>query len=70
VQVRPWTYFEKGVVGHVGFADPFDNALRAIIIDAVKGKEVMKGESVELHEDGTLICMGTSTPSFPALWHI
>jgi hypothetical protein len=22
--VRPFTFFEKGVVGHVGFADPFD----------------------------------------------
>lgn len=58
MQVRPWTYFEKGVVGHVGFADPFDNALRAIVIEAVQGKGVMQGESVQLHEDGTLICMG------------
>jgi len=62
MQVRPWTYFEKGVVGHVGFADPFDGALRAIIIEAVKRKEVMQGESIELHEDGTLICMGKSPP--------
>jgi hypothetical protein len=22
--IRPFTFFEKGVVGHVGFADPFD----------------------------------------------
>ena len=24
VGIRPFTFFEKGVVGHVGFADPFD----------------------------------------------
>ncbi|MCJ1294153.1 S-methyl-5-thioadenosine phosphorylase [Xylographa carneopallida] len=55
--VRPWTYFENGVVGHIGFADPFDNALRAIIIDAVQGKGVLEGENIQLHESGTLICM-------------
>ncbi|MCJ1417368.1 S-methyl-5-thioadenosine phosphorylase [Xylographa parallela] len=55
--VRPWTYFEGGVVGHIGFADPFDNALRAIIIEAVQGKSVLEGANIELHESGTLICM-------------
>ena len=24
IGIRPFTFFEKGVVGHVGFADPFD----------------------------------------------
>ncbi|MCJ1436013.1 S-methyl-5-thioadenosine phosphorylase [Xylographa pallens] len=60
--VRPWTYFEGGVVGHIGFADPFDNALRAIIIEAIQGKSVLEGEDIKLHESGTLICMGPSPP--------
>ncbi|MCJ1382377.1 S-methyl-5-thioadenosine phosphorylase [Xylographa soralifera] len=55
--VRPWTYFEGGVVGHIGFADPFDNDLRSIIIDAVQGTRVLEGEDIKLHESGTLICM-------------
>ncbi|MCJ1392899.1 S-methyl-5-thioadenosine phosphorylase [Xylographa bjoerkii] len=55
--VRPWTYFEGGVVGHIGFADPFDNILRSIIIQAIQGKSVLEGEDIKLHETGTLICM-------------
>jgi hypothetical protein len=28
--VRPFTFFEKGVVGHVGFADPFDEKIAKV----------------------------------------
>jgi 5'-methylthioadenosine phosphorylase len=28
--VRPFTFFEKGVVGHVGFADPFDEQIAKV----------------------------------------
>lgn len=28
--IRPFTFFEKGVVGHVGFADPFDAKLAEV----------------------------------------
>lgn len=30
VGVRPFTFFEKGVVGHVGFADPFDEKIAQV----------------------------------------
>jgi 5'-methylthioadenosine phosphorylase len=30
--VRPFTFFEKGVVGHVGFADPFDEKIAQVCI--------------------------------------
>lgn len=54
--VRPFTFFEKGLVGHVGFADPFDAKLAAV----VKGCwGAIKGEGGTLHEKGTVICMGT-----------
>lgn len=54
--VRPFTFFEKGLVGHVGFADPFDAKLAAV----VKGCwGAMQGEGSTLHESGTIICMGT-----------
>tara|TARA_R110002060_G_scaffold21712_2_gene29491 strand:- start:342 stop:470 length:129 start_codon:yes stop_codon:yes gene_type:complete len=29
--IRPFTFFEKGVVGHVGFADPFDAQIAKVI---------------------------------------
>ena len=57
--VRPWTFFEEGVVGHVGFADPFDNELRDVIVKAVEGKKVLQGKDVDIHGKGTLVCMGT-----------
>ena len=60
LQVRPWTFFENGVVGHIGFADPFDNVLRNIVIKALQGTGVLEGENAILHESGTLICMGMS----------
>ena len=28
--IRPFTFFEKGVVGHVGFADPFDEKIAKV----------------------------------------
>lgn len=53
--VRPFTFFEKGLVGHVGFADPFDAKLAAV----VKGCwREMQGEVGTLHEKGTIVCMG------------
>ena len=65
--VRPWTFFEGGVVGHVGFADPFDEGLRQAICEAVEGKGVLEGEDVKLHAEGTLICMGRwKLVSFPS----
>ena len=30
IGVRPFTFFEKGVVGHVGFADPFDEKIAKV----------------------------------------
>jgi hypothetical protein len=30
--VRPFTFFEKGVVGHVGFADPFDGKIAEVSV--------------------------------------
>lgn len=55
--VRPWTFFESGMVGHVGFADPFDVKLGSVVR---KCGERLQGDGVALHEKGTLICMGES----------
>ncbi|KAI9869259.1 MAG: S-methyl-5-thioadenosine phosphorylase [Trichoglossum hirsutum] len=52
--VRPWTFFEGGMVGHVGFADPFDTALSSIVR---KCGHSLEGEGVKLHDSGTLVCM-------------
>jgi len=62
--VRPFTFFEGGVVGHVGFADPFDSQLAQIIKGCAKSLE---GDGVVLHEKGTVICMGeySRTPDLP-----
>ncbi|PSR97430.1 nucleoside phosphorylase domain-containing protein [Coniella lustricola] len=52
--IRPFTFFEKGLVGHVGFADPFDDKL-AQVVKSCAG--AMQGEGSTLHEGGTVICM-------------
>ncbi|KAM7191562.1 Methylthioadenosine phosphorylase, partial [Rhypophila sp. PSN 637] len=52
--IRPFTFFEGGVVGHVGFADPFDAGLAGVV---QKCADAMKGDGVVLHQGGTIICM-------------
>lgn len=52
--IRPFTFFEGGMVGHVGFADPFDNGIGKLVR---KCGHSLTGEGVVLHDEGTLICM-------------
>ncbi|CAI6098075.1 hypothetical protein V2G26_008893 [Clonostachys chloroleuca] len=52
--IRPFTFFEGGVVGHVGFADPFDKHLAQVIKTCAAH---LDGDGVVLHEKGTVICM-------------
>lgn len=52
--IRPFTFFEGGMVGHVGFADPFDENLAKVIR---KCGHSLEGEGVVLHDKGTVICM-------------
>lgn len=52
--IRPFTFFEGGMVGHVGFADPFDTKLAAIVRQCGHS---LKGDGVVLHDKGTLVCM-------------
>lgn len=49
--VRPATFFGDGVVGHVGFADPFCEELRALLLEASKKTKKT------VHEGGTYVCM-------------
>ena len=53
--MRPFTFFEGGVVGHVGFADPFDENVAQIV---KKCGHALEGEGVRLHDKGTVVCMG------------
>ena len=48
---REGTTFGDGVVGHVGFADPFCPSLRAAFAD------VLRDGSHPCHDSGTLVCM-------------
>ncbi|CEO60569.1 S-methyl-5'-thioadenosine phosphorylase [Penicillium brasilianum] len=52
--VRPWTYFEGGVVAHVPFGDPFDEGIAKVVRECGHSLE---GEGVVLHDKGTIICM-------------
>ncbi|KAG6019431.1 hypothetical protein E4U40_007031 [Claviceps sp. LM458 group G5] len=52
--IRPFTFFEGGVVGHVGFADPFDAELAAVVKRCAKS---MEGDGVVLHDKGTVVVM-------------
>lgn len=53
--IRPFTFFEKGLVGHVGFADPFDSKLADVVKTCAAS---MEGDGVVLHDKGTLVVMG------------
>lgn len=46
-------------MGHIPFADPFDKQLSAVVVKAVGREGVLEGESVRLHEKGTIVCIGT-----------
>ncbi len=48
---RPGTYFENGMVAHVGFADPFCERMHEIIVPTAKE------EGIKLHTDVTVLCM-------------
>jgi len=50
--VRPSTFFERGLVAHAAFGDPFTHYLADIIAEEAK---VLKG--VKIHRDKTLVCM-------------
>ncbi|KAI4198011.1 MAG: hypothetical protein LQ346_002856 [Caloplaca aetnensis] len=55
--VRPWTFFEGGMVGHVGFSDPFDIALSKVVSKAIGKPGFLEGEMAQLHAKGTVICI-------------
>ena len=55
--IRPFTFFEGGMVGHVGFADPFDTQLGEVVR---RLGHSLEGDEVRLHDKGTIICMGAS----------
>lgn len=48
---RPNSFFGDGIVGHIGFAEPFCPELRKIAIDTVKDLEY------PLHTEGVYVCM-------------
>ncbi|KAF2767273.1 Methylthioadenosine phosphorylase [Teratosphaeria nubilosa] len=52
--IRPFTFFEGGMVGHVGFADPFDPTLAALVR---KCGHSLEGQDIVLHDKGTIVCM-------------
>ncbi|KAA8912896.1 S-methyl-5'-thioadenosine phosphorylase [Sphaerosporella brunnea] len=51
--IRPSTFFEDGIVGHVGFADPFDAGLSKVIAKVA----AEQAQGAKLHVGGTVICM-------------
>ena len=53
--VRPFTFFEGGMVGHVGFGDPFDEGLAKVVRACGRSLE---GDGVRLHDKGLVVCMG------------
>ncbi|KAJ5581331.1 hypothetical protein N7450_007632 [Penicillium hetheringtonii] len=52
--VRPWTFFEGGVVAHVPFGDPFDEGIAKVVRECGHSLE---GDGVVLHDRGTVVCM-------------
>lgn len=52
--IRPFTFFAQGIVGHVSFAEPFDEKIAKIISRCA---HILEGENVRMHDKGTIICM-------------
>lgn len=50
-KARPSTFFENGIVAHVGFAKPVSDYLRGILIAACRDEKAV------VHERGTYVCM-------------
>ena len=48
---RPSTFFEGGVVAHVGFGDPVCTALRGYLLDAARSA------GATVHDGGTYVCI-------------
>src|SRR5690242_15746037 len=48
---RPSTFFGRGLVAHVGLADPFCKDLSVLLIKAARG------EGARVHAGGTYVCM-------------
>ncbi|KAI2633451.1 methylthioadenosine phosphorylase [Xylaria nigripes] len=51
---RPFTFFEDGLVGHISFADPYDEKIAKVVR---KCAAHMQGDGVVMHPKGTAICM-------------
>jgi 5'-methylthioadenosine phosphorylase len=47
----PHTFFEGGIVAHIGFADPFCPDLRRVLLDAAKAA------GATVHDGGTMVVM-------------
>ncbi|KAK1831118.1 nucleoside phosphorylase domain-containing protein [Podospora conica] len=54
--IRPFTFFEGGLVGHVGFADPFDARLGEVVLRCAAGM-ADGGEDITMHKGGVVVCM-------------
>ncbi|KAI0477790.1 phosphorylase family protein [Xylariaceae sp. FL0804] len=52
--IRPFTFFEGGLVGHVPFGDPYDGRVAEVVRRCASS---MRGDGVVLHPEGTAICM-------------
>ena len=58
--IRPFTFYQDGIVGHVPFADPFDPAIARVLdrcAGALQGHDNETAPPVVLHTEGTLVCM-------------
>jgi 5'-methylthioadenosine phosphorylase len=55
--VRPNTFFGNGLVGHVGFADPFCKEFRKILISSSQAVLGPAPSSSQVHDGGTYVCI-------------
>ncbi|MBL4846291.1 MAG: S-methyl-5'-thioadenosine phosphorylase [Planctomycetes bacterium] len=49
---RKRTFFDEGIVAHVGFADPISEPLRQILLGAAR-----KVEGLKVHDGGSYVCI-------------
>jgi len=56
-RIRPSTFFGRGIVAHVAFAEPFCNVLSGLLYRASDVLEFNSGTSARAHRGGTYLCM-------------
>lgn len=67
--VRPWTFFEGGIVSHVPFADPFDTELRNILLATLASNPEVMSSTLSSTTEAAVATGGPASEAAPPKIH-